>query len=184
MGTMKFKDDNEKIVYVVKDIFNATTPENGVTMEQIVEKGIELGLTETYPRGKKDGHPWWPRTSVMMGVGSVEAVMANEEVHLHRKNVKKEGEKGNVMIYWFDKKTKHEIIGRNTKSQTTKKITKNPNVVVDFGDIIHRRSVEENIAKYNADPTKYMLTFDGKLLLRSWVETHPENAKKLYGISL
>ena len=48
--TRHFIDDNEKIMYIIEKVLNARTPETGVTMEQIIAKGLELGLAMDYPR--------------------------------------------------------------------------------------------------------------------------------------
>ena len=70
MNTIKQMTEDEKIIYIIEKIFCATDQDTSVTMEQVIEEAIKLGYTEDYPRGKEDGHPWIPRTSVMMGVGS------------------------------------------------------------------------------------------------------------------
>lgn len=108
-------DDSEKIMYIVEKVFKATTPETAVTMEQIVNKGIEMGITEDYPRGRKDGHPWWPHTSVMMGIGNPNAVSTWEELSLHRKKMHKQNG-GAVMVYWVDDSRCHEHVTRKSKS--------------------------------------------------------------------
>lgn len=172
--------EDEKIVYIVKEVFMATSPETAVTMEQIIEKGQEMGIAEDYPRGKEDGHPWYPRTSLMMGVGAVGAVMEHEEFHLHRKKVKKTGEnqKGTAFVYWFDPFTKHEVVKRSTKASGTKKI--------ETEDVIMAKPVkltEDMIRmRMEAEPGKYRLV-NGKLVLESWIQANPEKFQKLYGVS-
>lgn len=53
-------NDNDKIMNIISKVFNATSPDTAVTLEQVIEKGIEMGVAEDYPRGKEDGHPWYP----------------------------------------------------------------------------------------------------------------------------
>ena len=47
-------NDNEKIMNIISKVFNATNPETAVSLEQVIEKGIEMGVAEDYPRGKED----------------------------------------------------------------------------------------------------------------------------------
>ena len=37
-------NDNEKIMNIISKVFNATSPETAVTLEQVIEKGIEMGV--------------------------------------------------------------------------------------------------------------------------------------------
>ena len=107
--------ESEKIMYVVNDVLGATSPKTAVDMRTIVDKGIDLGLTHDYPRGRQDGHPWWPHTAVMMGVGSPTAVENLEEPYLHRDKMKK----GNTrvrMYYWVDKSHRHEMVTKDAKA--------------------------------------------------------------------
>ena len=66
---MRFADttDNDNIVKIIKE-FGAISKETAITLEQVIDKGIQDGLCEIYPRGGKDGHPWYPRVSLIMGV--------------------------------------------------------------------------------------------------------------------
>lgn len=109
-------NDNDKIMNIISKVFNATSPESAVSLEQVIEKGIELGVAEDYPRGKEDGHPWYPHTSVMMGVGSPNAVMNWEEVHLHRKKMHKTDGK-TCFFYWVDKTKTHQVVRRSSKAE-------------------------------------------------------------------
>ena len=106
--------DNDKIMYVVNDILGANSPKNAVDMKTIIANGIDLGLAEPYPRNGHDGHPWYPRTSIMMGVGSETAVAANEEPYLHRDKMKR-GCGRACFYYWVDKSHKHEIVTMDTE---------------------------------------------------------------------
>lgn len=168
---VRFSNENDKIMYVIEKIFGAKSLETAVTMEQVVEKGIELGLCETYPRGKKDGHPWWPRTSVMCGVGSVNAVMANYEKYLHRQMVRKSNGKGKVMVYWVDKTKAADIISRKNK------VTGSQVVAVKVAPVITetRKSYteEEMERKMMENPGKYVM-YNGKLYSREFAIKHPE----------
>ena len=129
-------NDNEKIMYIIEHVFGAVSPETAVTIREVIDLGIENELTEPYPRTGDDGHPWWPRTSVMMGVGSVEAVEANEEPYLHRailSNIK-----GKPYGYWVDHSHKHEISSRSEKSESvqvvSRRISKRKEYVVETCD--------------------------------------------------
>ena len=108
--------DNEKILYVVNDILGATSPKTSVDMRTIVDTGINLGLTCDYPRGREDGHPWWPHTATMMGVGSQTAVENNEEPYLHREKMKK-GNSRVRMYYWYDRSHTHELVTKDSKAR-------------------------------------------------------------------
>ena len=114
--------ENEKILYVVNDVLGATSPKTSVDMRTIVETGINLGLTEDYPRGREDGHPWWPHTSIMMGVGSPEAVLNNEEPYLHRDKMKK-GHSRARMYYWVDRSHQHDLVTKDAKVKKYGKTT-------------------------------------------------------------
>ena len=117
---LKMTNENDKIMYIVEHVLGATSPETAVTMREIIDTGISYGATETYPRTGDDGHPWWPRTSVMMGVGSELAVEANEEPYLHRgilTNVK-----GHPYGYWVDRSRKHEVESTSEKSENIQAI--------------------------------------------------------------
>ena len=106
--------DNDKIMYLVEDVLGATNPESSVSMKTIIANGIDLNLCDPYPRNGHDGHPWYPHTSVMMGVGSQTAVTANEEVYLHRDKMKK-GRGRACFYYWVDRSHKHEIVTQDTE---------------------------------------------------------------------
>lgn len=180
--------ENDKIMNIIEKVFNATTPETAVSMEEIINKGIEMGLTFSYPRGRADGHPWWPRTSVMAGVGSVNAVMENEEKHLFRQKMSKNG--GHVkMYYWVDRTREHEVITRKDKADKKNKGEKS----FDFKTIItspvpvgFTGTKEEELKFYEAAyPGKYVLvktkTDVKRIITKDWIAGHPDKFEELYG---
>ena len=167
-------DDSEKIMYIVEKVFKATTPETAVTMEQIVNKGIEMGITEDYPRGRKDGHPWWPHTSVMMGVGNPDAVANWEEYSLHRKKMhKKNG--GTVMCYWVDGTKRHEHVTRKSKSagvNSNHQASKTP-IFLGSGPKMPITDTEK-MQKMMADYPGVYVPLRGKLYQIRFVLDHPD----------
>ena len=170
-------NDSDKIMYIIEKVFNATSPETAVTMEQVIEKGIKMGVTEDYPRGKEDGHPWYPHTSIMMGVGSPDAVMAWEEIHLHRKKMHKNNHRS-VFFYWVDKTKVHQVVRKSSKAEGSKQVadstyTSLPSVKVTL-------TMAEKIAKMNANPGMFRLVGD-KLISESWIKNNPEKFLSLYG---
>ena len=170
-------NDNEKIMNIISKVFNATNPETAVTLEQVIEKGIEMGVAEDYPRGKEDGHPWYPHTSVMMGVGSPTAVMNWEEIHLHRKKMHKTDGK-TCFFYWVDKTKTHQVVRRNSKAEGLKQAVKStyqslPQVKVTL-------TMAEKIARMESNPGKFRLVGD-KLISETWIRNNPEKFISLYG---
>ena len=61
-------NDNDKIMNIISKVFNATSPETAVSLEQVIEKGIELGVAEDYSRGKEDDHNCYRETQGIKGV--------------------------------------------------------------------------------------------------------------------
>ena len=171
--------DNEKILYIIKDVLGASSVENAVTMEEVIAKGIEMGLTSDHQiqnwEGYKQGdHPWWPVVAPMMGIGSAEAVSQNEEPYLHRQKVQRtleSGRKSNVMVYWYDRSHKHEVVRKSNKSAGKKK-----SAAVQAPVVMETRvtfTPEQMEAKVAQNPDKYMIS-NGRLLLKAFVKTHPE----------
>lgn len=170
-------NDNDKIMNIISKVFNATSPETAVTLEQVIEKGIEMGVAEDYPRGKEDGHPWYPHTSVMMGVGSPNAVMNWEEVHLHRRKMHKTNGKA-CFYYWVDKSKTHQVVRRSSKAEGLRQAVKStyqalPQVKVPL-------TMAEKIAKMEANPGMFRLVGD-KLISEAWIKNNPEKFLSLYG---
>lgn len=170
-------NDSEKIMYIISKVFNATSPETSVTMEQVIEKGIEMGIAEDYPRGKEDGHPWYPHTSVMMGVGSPEQVMMWEEIYLHRKKMHKNNQRS-VFFYWVDRSKVHQVVRKSSKAQGAKQVANStyttlPSVKVTL-------TMAEKIAKMEANPGMFRLIGD-KLISENWIKNNPEKFLTLYG---
>ena len=106
--------DNDKIMYVIEDVLGATSPKTSVSMKTIIAHGIDLHLCDPYPRNGHDGHPWYPHTSVMAGVGSETARAAIEEPYLHRDKMKK-GNGRACFHYWVDRSHQHEVVQKDAK---------------------------------------------------------------------
>ena len=176
----KFLYEEEKILYIIKDVLGAKSPETGVTMEQVIAKGIELGLTKDNQvdnwEGYKEGdHPWWPTVAPMMGVGPASKVMENEEPYLHRMKVKMDGKqrKSNVMVYWYDRSHRHEVVRKSNKAtKNGKKVNVKPEEKVEVVTIRAFTSSEME-SKVAQNPDKYMI-IGNKLFSKEFVRNHPE----------
>lgn len=176
--------DNEKILYIIKDVLGASSVENAVTMEEVIAKGIEMGLTSDHQiqnwEGYKQGdHPWWPVVAPMMGIGSAEAVSQNEEPYLHRQKVQRileSGRKSNVMVYWYDRSHKHEVVRKSNKSAGRKKSAAIQTPVVMETRVAF--TPEQMEAKVAQNPGKYMI-IDGKLYNKEFVRNHPEKFNEM-----
>ena len=170
--------ENDKIMYVIEKVLGAVTEDTAVCLEQVIEKGIELGITEDYPRGKEDGHPWWPRVSLMMGVGSRYAVDANEEFNLHRVKMVKERMPGQrtkaSFFYWVDRRRRHESVSRKSKANGSRTF------ISQYGMKKTEYTESEKNEKVTASPDKFRLV-KGKLLSVEWIEKNPEKFRMLYG---
>lgn len=163
---------DENIMTVLKTL-GATSEQTAVSSEELIEKGIEMKLTEPYPRGKKDGHPWRPRLAVMMGVGSDGNCENHEEKSLHRVWAKKSTGSGYTMFYWIDTKTPHE----NVKQKCTEVKQNKKSNYVDFPSKKVELTLEQKLEKAAAEPDKYLMIGD-RLLSRAWAEAHPEKIEE------
>lgn len=163
-------NDSDKIMYVVEHILGAISPDTSVDMRTIVETGIEAGLTHDYPRGREDGHPWWPHTSVMMGVG--ENAENWEEIHLHRQMMSKNG-KGKAMYYWVDRTRRHKDVSRKGKVQGDKRYAPKKNGSQYFREVKRTFTTDEMEKKMAENPGQFIVS-DGKLYKTSFVVSHPE----------
>lgn len=178
MNTLNSMNENEKIMNIIEKVFKATNPETSVTLEQVIEKGIEMGVAEDYPRGKEDGHPWYPRTSVMMGVSdNVNALMENEEFHLHRRKMRKNG-KGCAFFYWVDRTKMHKTVKRNQKAEGNKDVAKSNysftyNSPVPGTPEMMQKTMAEN-------PGKFRMV-NGKLVSEDWIAKNPDKFQRMYG---
>lgn len=187
-------EENDKIMRTIERVLGATSRETAVSLEEVIEKGIELGITETYPRGKADGHPWYPRTSVMMGVGSFNAVVANEEKHLHRAKMRKEGGRAK-MYYWVDRTRNHEMVRRDAKASgkmtsKTKMVDKVPETVINESKVAKGIDLRDPVAKFNAYEAAYpglynlcvsMKSGELKVVSKAWINANPDKFTALYG---
>lgn len=172
VAEMRFTNDSERIMFLVEKVFGAKNLETAVSMEQIIEKGIEMKMCEDYPRGKEDGHPWYPHTSTMCGISEMGRDHSNYEPHLHRAFVKLAGHKTKSFVYWVDRSKVAEVIGRNGKTieRQAKQVETTP--IVFMGE--KRRFTDEQMEqKVKDNPDKYVI-LNGKLYLREFILTHPE----------
>ena len=172
-----YLSEPEKILSVI-DRMGAVSPETAITAEQMVGKGIELGMTKDvfteHWHGHENGdHPWWLLLASMCGVGSEEEVAKNNVPHLHRKKVKmvKNDRKTNVMVYWYDESYTHDI------TYTGKAYKEKMQREQDIKDLIIRtkglpKTKEERIAQMRQDPN--YVEIDGKFYTAKFVVAHPE----------
>lgn len=171
-----FIDDNEKIMYIIEKILDARTPETGVTMEQIIAKGLELGLAMDYPRNLVGDHPWFPRMTIMMGVSKTGNIAEHEEPYLHRQRMRRNS-KVLAYHYWVDKKHRHVILEKDDSPSAKKTGTYKPSPIPVGVDNL---SVKEKFAYYeNACPGEYLLV-GNKIVSAKWAEKHPEKFMELY----
>lgn len=155
-----FISENECIMYIIKNVFGANSKETAVSLEDVINKGIELGYTEDWPIDHV-GHPWYPHVSLMMGIGCESAVMENEEKSLHR--FKMRTDKGTMAYgYYVDNSSIH--------STPNKKVN---NVINRHHHVVHTpiRPVVVN-ETFNLG--------NGRNLSKSWVLEHPKQASKIY----
>jgi len=169
---MFFNNENDKIMFIIEHVFNAKNLETAVTMEQVIEKGIEMNLCETYPRGKEDGHPWYPHTSTMCGIHPEGTLNGNYEPYLHRAFVKRNSKKSKVFVYWVDKTKKAEVIGRNGKPVTRQaKVAKiTPDIIRETRRAFTREEMDKRMEE---NPGMYVI-FNDKLYMKDFVIKHPE----------
>lgn len=102
-----FKNNDDAIMYVIEHRLKATSREKAVTLEQIIDTGINHHLCYRRPRNGKDGHPWSPRISVLMGIGTPSQTRNRENIHLFREKRTK-GSKS-VYYYWIDNTRDHRM---------------------------------------------------------------------------
>lgn len=173
----------EKILSII-DCMGAVSPETGVTAEQMVAKGIELGMTKDvfteHWHGHENGdHPWWMLLASMCGVGSEEEVAKHNVPHLHRQKVKmvKNGRKTNVMVYWYDETKTHEVTytGKAYKEKMMRK--------KDIQDLLDRtrnlpKTKEERVEQMRKDPN--YIEIDGHFYLTKFVVAHPEKFNPVF----
>ena len=163
--------ENDKIMYVIEKVLNATSEKKAVTMRQIVDTAIKMGITHDYPRGRADGHPWWPHTAVMMGVGND----CWEEYYLHRKKMhKKEG--GVAMFYWVDRSHRHNDVSWSDKAdgvKNAKKKVKKAAVSEYYKEVRKTFTPKQMEDKMNLYPGMYVIQ-DDKLYSTKFVVNHPE----------
>ena len=173
----------EKILSII-DRMGAVSPETGVTAEQMVAKGIELGMTKDvfteHWHGHENGdHPWWMLLASMCGVGSEEEVAKHNVPHLHRQKVKmvKNGRKTNVMVYWYDETKTHEVTytGKAYKEKMMRK--------KDIQDLLDRtrnlpKTKEERVEQMRKDPN--YIEIDGHFYLTKFVVAHPEKFNPVF----
>ena len=177
MSNYNYLSESEKILSVL-DKLGAVSPETAVTTEQMVAKGIELGMTkdvftENWHGHKEGDHPWWLLLAAMSGVGSEEEVAKYNVPHLHRQKVSavKNGRKTKVMAYWYDESYEHEVTytGKAYKEKMMRK--------KDIQDLLDRtrnlpKSKEERMEQMRRDP-RYLEIGD-KFYSVKFIIAHPE----------
>lgn len=181
VNSVKNLDADDKILFIIKDVLNACDLDSAVTMEQVIEKGIELGLTKDYITEnwegyKKGDHTWWPKVAAMSGVGTKAELDAHEVPHLHRKKVRKNkvNRKSSVMVYWYDPNHKHTVVLK--KDKVNKKVA----VIPTIPDRYIEETLEQKQAICDANPGKYMMIGTKRISIE-WITNNPEKAKALYG---
>lgn len=181
LNSVKNFDADDKILFIIKDIFQANSSENAVSMEQIIEKAIELGLTKDYFSDKWEGykngdHTWWVKIAAMSGVGTEKDLHAHEVKHLHRKKVQhvKGQRKATAMMYWYDPTQEHTVVLKQSKVKT-KKVE-----LPKIADTIVIETVEQKKAICAANPDKYVMIGEKRISL-DWLKNNKEKAQELYG---
>ena len=182
-----YLSESEKILTVL-DKMGAGSPETAITTEQMVEKGIELGMTKDIFtdnwHGHKEGdHPWWLLLAAMSGTGSEEEVAKYNVPHLHRQKVKmvKNGRKTNVMVYWYDESYTHEVnyTGKVYKEKLQRE--------QDIKNLLDRTrdlpaTKEDRIAQMKKD-SSLMEVYPGRFFRVQFILDHPEKFNP-YTVSL
>lgn len=100
-----FNNEDDAIIYIVEHALKANSREHAVTLTQIIDMGIKRHCCWKRPRDGKSGHPWSPRISVMMGVGTVAQTRNREQVHLFREKRLLKGKP--TYYYWVDQFNDH-----------------------------------------------------------------------------
>lgn len=185
--------ENEKIMWLIGVYFNSKSEDDLISLKRVINKGIELGLCDDWPRNQHDGHPWYPRVATMMGVGGETAVHNNEEPSLHRAKrnfVDMDGENTNAYVYWVDTTKRHEIVRRGSvvvegSGKTAIEHTIRRFEVNNLSPLTveqHRTyTVEQKFEVYEkAYPGRYIL-FGGKILSLEMLRSRPEHFKNMYG---
>lgn len=170
-----YLSDSENIL-IVLDKMGAVSPDTAITTEEIVEKGIELGMTKDVFtdnwHGHKEGdHPWWLLLAPMSGVGSETEVAKHNVPHLHRQKVQrmKNGRKTNVMVYWYDESYTHKVTYTGKKyrekmeREAASRVTRRPGTF----------TLEQMEAKVKENPGEFMIV-NGKLMSIKFILEHQE----------
>lgn len=179
---MLHMEDNEKIMYITEHVLGATSKDSSVKIDQIIAKGIELGVVEDYPRGKEGVHPWFPRASIMIGVVENEVAAEHEEPHFHRERMKKT-EGGTAMFYWVDWKHYHKKVYRDEAAlelRRQKKLEKEKKEHEAYMQEIKEKQASHDLLIQ----TGGIVEINGKKVLKSWIQQNPDKAYKLYGSAI
>ena len=172
-----YLSDSEKIL-IVLDKMGAVSPETAITTEEMVGKGIELGmtkevLTDNWHGHKEGDHPWWLLLAAMSGTGSEEEVAKHNVPYLHRQKVQrmKNGRKTKVMVYWYDESYTHEIT--YTGKEYKQKLIRQQEIkyVLEKTKGLPK-SKEERMEQMRKDPN--YVEIDGKFYSAKFVIAHPE----------
>lgn len=173
-------------MYITEHVLGATSKDSSVKMDQIIAKGIELGVVEDYPRGKEGDHPWFPRASIMIGVVDNETAAEHEEPHFHREKMKKIGG-GSAMFYWVDWKHYHKKVYRDEAALELRKQKKLEKEKQEQAASLkqHLENIKEKEQAHNLlIQTGGIVEINGKKVLKSWIQQNPDKAYKLYGSAI
>lgn len=170
-----YLSDSENIL-IILDKMGAVSPETAITTEEIVEKGIELGMTKEvltdHWHGHKEGdHPWWLLLAPMSGVGSETEVAKHDVPHLHRQKIQrmKNGRKTNVMVYWYDESYTHDI------TYTGKAYKEKLQRIEDRKRMIENwKNAPKTREEWEKDMPSKAVNIDGKWVLKEFIISHPE----------
>ena len=180
---MLHMEENEKIMYITEHVLGATSKNSSVKMDQIIAKGIELGVVEDYPRGKEGDHPWFPRASVMSGVVDTEFASEREEPHFHRERMRK-AEGGTAMFYWVDWNHRHKKVYRDDAAlEVRRQLRRQRKIEKERAEFIeHMKDLNERQAAHDRFmQSDECVEINGKRILKSWIRENPVKAYKLYG---
>lgn len=103
-----FNNEDDAIMYIIEHALRADSRDRAVTLPQIIDMGIKRHCCWNRPRDGKSGHPWSPRISVMMGVGTPAQTRHRENIHLFREKRMYKGKP--TYFYWVDQYHNHRNI--------------------------------------------------------------------------
>lgn len=102
-----FDNEDDAIMYIIEHALGADSKENAVTLDEIINMGIKRHCCWERPRDGKSGHPWSPRISVMMGIGTELQTKNRKQGHLFREKRTLNGK--SIYYYWVDQYHDHRV---------------------------------------------------------------------------